>query len=150
MMRAWILLLLPLWACAGGNLDVVTVNCDYRANPLGIDTAEPRLSWELESGVRGERQTAWQVLAAASLDNLAEGKADLWDSGKVLSSASVHVPYAGKPLRSGQRVYWKVPRVGCNRETVRLQQGGMVGNGAARAGGLEGELDFAQHGTGAG
>ena len=60
------------------------------------------------SGERGQRQTAYQVLAATTADLLAKGKGDLWDSGKVASGESVQVVYGGQPLRPGQRVYWKV------------------------------------------
>ena len=84
------------------------LQCEYRANPLGLDAPQPRLSWLLESSERGQRQSAYQVLAATSPDLLSKGKADLWDSGKVPSGESVHVVYGGQPLRAGQRVYWKV------------------------------------------
>ncbi|HWI58864.1 MAG TPA: family 78 glycoside hydrolase catalytic domain, partial [Bacillota bacterium] len=85
-----------------------SLRCEYRLNPLGIDTPQPRLSWVLESAARGQAQTAYQILAATSLKRLAQGQGDLWDSGKVASSNSVHLVYSGKPLRSGQRVYWQV------------------------------------------
>ncbi len=84
------------------------MKCEYRTNPLGLDTPQPRLSWLLECPERGQRQTAYQVLAATSPKLLSEGKSDLWDSGKVISGESVQVVYAGQPLSSGQRVYWKV------------------------------------------
>jgi alpha-L-rhamnosidase len=66
------------------------------------------LSWVLESGQRGQKQTAYRILAASSLDQLAEGKADLWDSGKVDSAQTNQVEYAGNPLASRQQVWWKV------------------------------------------
>lgn len=36
------------------------------------------------------------------------GEIPVWDSGKVLSSQSVKVPYGGKPLSSRERLYWRV------------------------------------------
>ena len=33
---------------------------------------------------------------------------DLWDSGKVNADRSIQVPYGGKPLSSGELVWWKV------------------------------------------
>jgi alpha-L-rhamnosidase len=81
---------------------------EYRENPLGIDTPHPRLSWMLRSSRRGESQTAYEIVACSSAAKTARGEADLWNSGKVLSAASVHVVYAGRPLTSGQRVWWKV------------------------------------------
>jgi alpha-L-rhamnosidase len=83
-------------AAAAPIASAVTVNglrCEYRQDPLGIDAAKPRLSWILGSG----RQTAYQVVVDG-----------LWDSGKVMSDQSVHVEYAGKPLKSRTRCEWKV------------------------------------------
>jgi len=98
----------PVHSCRGSGLKVDGLQCEYRVNPLGLDAAKPRLSWLLESSERGQRQTAYQVLAATRPDLLSKGEADLWDSGKVPSGASVHVVYGGQPLRAGQRAYWKV------------------------------------------
>lgn len=39
------------------------LRCEYKRNPLGIDTPEPRLSWALDSPERGAVQTAYQILA---------------------------------------------------------------------------------------
>ncbi|MBP7976310.1 MAG: family 78 glycoside hydrolase catalytic domain [Verrucomicrobia bacterium] len=105
-----VLLTLAVSAPAGraAGFHAQGLRCEYRAHPLGIDTPQPRLSWRLEASERGQRQTAYRVLAATRPKLLAEGKADLWDSGKVASSESVHVVYGGRPLRAGQRVYWKV------------------------------------------
>ncbi|HOC52054.1 MAG TPA: family 78 glycoside hydrolase catalytic domain, partial [Verrucomicrobiota bacterium] len=105
-----VLLTLAVSAPAGraAGFHAQGLRCEYRANPLGIDTPQPRLSWRLEASERGQRQTAYRVLAATRPKLLAEGRADLWDSGKVASSESVHVVYGGRPLRAGQRVYWTV------------------------------------------
>ena len=62
----------------------------------------------LESEERGQRQTAYQVLSASSLEHLAREQGDLWDSGKVASDQSVHVAYGGRPLGSNQSAHWKV------------------------------------------
>ena len=82
--------------------------CEYRTNPLGIDVRQPRLSWQLKSDRRGAAQTAYQVRAAEASNDLAAGRNLLWDTGQVASDQSLHVPYAGPTLRSGQRIYWQV------------------------------------------
>jgi alpha-L-rhamnosidase len=85
--------------------------CEYLANPLGIDELEPRLSWEIQATVpnaRGVRQTAYQIMVATHPDLLNAATPDLWDSGRVESGQSVHLPYAGKPLRSRMQCHWKV------------------------------------------
>jgi len=82
--------------------------CEYRDQPLGIDHPAPRLSWTLESSIRGQKQTAYRVLVARSIKGLQADRGDLWDSGKVESSQSVNVIYMGAALASGQRCFWKV------------------------------------------
>ena len=101
--------------CAGSSaapgLIPTDLRSEYLRNPLGLDVMRPRLSWVLtqaDAKDRGQRQTAYQVLVASGRKKLVPGKADLWDSGKVESDQSVHVVYAGKPLRSRMACYWKV------------------------------------------
>ena len=88
--------------------EVDDLRCEGLADPLGIDVARPRLSWIIASDGRGQRQTAYQVLAAKSLELLARDQGDLWDSGKVPSDQSTHVEYAGKSLAARARCFWKV------------------------------------------
>lgn len=98
-------------AVAAGDesgVQVSQLRCEYRDDPLGIDTLRPRLSWILESAERGQRQTAYQVLVAGSRDALNADRGDLWDTGRVDSDRTVHVVYDGKPLASGMRCWWKV------------------------------------------
>jgi len=90
------------------DVTVTALRCEYRVNPLGIDVAEPRLSWIIESEQRQQKQNAYQILVAGSQENLKAGRGDLWDSGKVDSDQTAHIVYKGKPLRSGVRCYWKV------------------------------------------
>ena len=87
---------------------VADLRCDYAVNPLGVDSANPRLFWKLESNARGQRQSAYQILGASSAKNLAHDKGDLWDSGKVSSDETIQIPYAGAALKSSQQVFWKV------------------------------------------
>ncbi len=90
------------------ELRIKQLRCEYLTDPLGLGIQAPRLSWVLESSRRGERQTAYQVIAASSVARLAAGDADLWDSGKVASTQTNHVRYDGLALTSRQRVWWQV------------------------------------------
>jgi len=92
----------------GGRIAPADLRCEYRSDPLGIDTTRPRLNWALESEGRGDVQSAYRVLVARSPRALEAGRGDLWDSGKVRSSDSLGLVYAGRALRSGMRCYWKV------------------------------------------
>jgi hypothetical protein len=90
------------------DVNITNLRCEYRENPLGIDAAAPRRSWQLASAERGQRQTAYRVRVASSLDALQRGAADLWDSGRVESADRFHVRYAGRPLAARQAAHWSV------------------------------------------
>lgn len=90
-------------------LTPVSLRTDGIDSPLGIDSAAPALSWKLQDeGIRGARQTAWQVMVASSPALLEQGTPDLWDSGRQLTSAQSCIPYAGRPLPSFNQVFWRV------------------------------------------
>ncbi len=86
---------------AQGVLRPVDLRCEYRTNPLGIDTLVPRLSWKLAAAdptARGLGQSAYQVLVASSEALLLRNQGDLWDTGKVDGDQSIQVLYGGKSL----------------------------------------------------
>lgn len=84
------------------------LRCEMLTNPLGIDVPRPRLSWKLGSEEKDQKQCAYHILVASAPETLAQNQGNLWDSGKVLSSQSVWIPYKGLPLTSGMTCYWKV------------------------------------------
>ncbi len=100
--------LIPLAQPLDAALSAGHLRCEYLVNPLGVDTPQPRLSWELESPDRGERQTAWQVLVASSPLLLEHDKGDLWDSGRVAGDRTNQIAYGGAALDSRTRCFWKV------------------------------------------
>jgi hypothetical protein len=54
---------------AMGKIRPTYLRCEYRVNPMGIDSTEPRLSWLLESigqEERGQIQSAYRILVASS------------------------------------------------------------------------------------
>lgn len=98
-------------AAADYSVQPNALTCEYLTEPLGLDVAQPRLSWKLAAthpDQRSQCQTAYQILVASSKKLLAAGKADLWDSGQVASDQSVNQVYLGKSLESGQACYWTV------------------------------------------
>jgi alpha-L-rhamnosidase len=105
---ATLILTLLLAAGAPVGVRVGGLRCEYAHDPLGIASRRPRLSWVFESDRRSERQTAYRVLVASSREGLARGEGDLWDTGRVESDRSTGVVYAGRPLVSRQRAFWKV------------------------------------------
>jgi hypothetical protein len=95
-------------ATSAATISSANLRCESRVEPRGVDASAPRLAWTLESTARAQAQSAYQILVASSADGLAANHGDLWDSGKVASSASAQITYGGKPLTSHLRCYWKV------------------------------------------
>jgi hypothetical protein len=69
-----------------------------------ITTPHPQFGWIVHS----EMQTAYRILVASSPQKLETNSADLWDSGKIISSQSQHIVYVGKNLHANSTYYWKV------------------------------------------
>ena len=90
------------------GVNIQNLRCEYLTNPIGIDVANPRLSWIIGSTLRGERQTAFELLVSSSAEKLANNQGDLWCSGKILSDQTIQLAYNGTPLLSGMECFWKV------------------------------------------
>ena len=95
-------------AYTGTGVVPANLRTEYLVNPEGIDETKPRLSWQLQSGERGQKQTAYRVLVASGTAALAANRGDLWDSGKVKSAQTLNVIYGGRALSSRQQCFWKV------------------------------------------
>lgn len=105
------LILLILFAVYPVMAAVLPVNlrCEYHANPLAIGTVQPRFSWQLQPADPAARdvvQQAFEIQAARA--GAGFGGALLWTSGRIESSASDQIEYAGESLGSRDRVEWRV------------------------------------------
>lgn len=99
--------LFSTFSAHAGAFQAAQLRCEGRENPLGVEVNAPVLSWVVNAPNRGARQSAYQVLAASAPELLAEGRADMWDSGKTESNGQ-RVAYAGRAPDSGRRVFWTV------------------------------------------
>jgi alpha-L-rhamnosidase len=95
----------PVRAEPSGSLSATGLRADGLDSPLGIDDAAPTLSWRLSSSERGAAQTGYEIRAASSENRLSHP--DLWDSGKVASTA-VSAAYGGPAPGSRACVFWQV------------------------------------------
>jgi len=87
------------------KLQVNTLTCEYKSNPLGIDVKKPRVSWQIKSHKRGTVQVAYQIQVSLLEDNF---NSPLWDTGYTDSDQSIHVQYEGPDLKSRTRYYYRV------------------------------------------
>jgi len=90
------------------SLQIVKLTCQSLINPAGIDNNQPYFSWMAESDVRGQKQTAYQILVTDNEDDIEQEKGGLWNSGKISSNQTHAIYYEGQPLISNRTYYWKV------------------------------------------
>lgn len=81
---------------------------EYLTNPLGIDTPEPRFSWNLESDNRGVYQSAYQIVVGVNPSEVKKRTGSVWDSGRISDGNTVNIEYTGPKLQSNQPYYWSV------------------------------------------
>ena len=95
---------------ASARLKAVSLTCEDLTEPMAVGTLQPRFSW-LNLAVETEqnqRQTAFQIQVASTMERLLLGEADLWDSGRRKSDATRYVTYQGLPLSGNADCYWRV------------------------------------------
>jgi hypothetical protein len=103
-----LILLLPSSGFSLPGPQIISLRCEYKVNPIGVESVNPVLSWKFNEEGRNLSQSAYQILVASTVAELNNGKGVLWNSGKVFSSSSIQVRYAGKPLQSGNQYFYKV------------------------------------------
>ena len=79
-------------------MKAIALKVEYLNNPIGIDINYPRFFWKCDEGIK---QTAYQIIAKS-------GDRVCWDSGKVNSSKTTGILWAGSTLNSRDAINWKV------------------------------------------
>lgn len=107
----YILLILSVFivSCTGGDEHRVPVNlrCENLVAPIGIDTGNPRLSWQMDSERPGAAQKAYQIIVGTDSLEVASGKGSVWDSGEV-DKDCILIVYKGAELVPFTRYFWTV------------------------------------------
>lgn len=85
-------------------LYISDLRTEYLENPIGLDEKKPRFSWILKSDRKNVIQKTYHLETAKDRNF----KDIVWDSGTIKSNQSVQVRYEGRPLCSGERIYWRV------------------------------------------
>ena len=90
------------------GLVVDHLKCEYKLNPLGIESIFTKLSWQLKSNQRSVLQTSFRILVSDDPNLLEKNIGNTWDSKKVISDQSVQVKYVGQKLLAAKTYWWKV------------------------------------------
>ena len=83
------------------------LKCEYLVNPLGIDTAYPRLKWKINDQRKGAFQQAYKIIVGTDSTAVSVGNGELWNPEKEMSDAML-VSYEGRALKPFTTYYWTV------------------------------------------
>ncbi|WP_445738198.1 sulfatase family protein [Mariniflexile sp.] len=78
----------------------------YAFNPTHTAFKHNQFSWDVSN--KTQNQTAYQILVSSSKENIDNNNGDVWNSGKVESSANKGINYEGQKLIPNKQYYWKV------------------------------------------
>ncbi|MGC9352410.1 MAG: family 78 glycoside hydrolase catalytic domain [Mariniphaga sp.] len=96
-------------------MKVADLRCCNLICPEGIE--RPSFSWRIKTTEQGVAQTAWEIQIASSEDLLADGKPDIWKSGKRLSDEQFNITPENISVEETAKYFWRV-RVWNNRGSV--------------------------------
>ena len=85
-------------------LKLKDLRCEYRINPIGISTGEPRFSWKIETDKNDSIQSAYTLQISSNEDFNGE----VQNSGMVESGESHLVVFKGLKFSSSEKWYWRV------------------------------------------
>src|SRR5690606_19082117 len=111
MMKLMFLILITFLTGFFGNnrgISVDNLRCEYLKEPLGVDIAKPRFSWELTATTTKRAQQAYQIQVSAGTADFEDISTLVWDSGKVVSGTTNQVHYGGTNLKAHTYYYWRV------------------------------------------
>ena len=108
-MKLFQLILVSIYLFGGTyaqDLSVKDLTCEYKENPIWIDTSKPRFSWKVIGAGNNVMQNAYSIRVATD-GKFSSGKI-VWQSGKTESEESILHIYKGIDLKSGQKYFWQV------------------------------------------
>lgn len=85
----------------------VALKCENLVDPLGIDAANPRLSWRLQDERTGAKQTGYTIIVGTDAVAVSNGKGNMLQVTKA-NAAEQTFTYNGKPLQAFTKYYWTV------------------------------------------
>ena len=87
-------------------IEVKDLKCESKTNPTGITKTHPSFSWTFVGDKTSSEQGGFRIMMATSIEKLKYP--DIWDTGPTSNSNTGPYKYLGEPLKSGQKVYWKL------------------------------------------
>lgn len=82
-----------IWEGVIAKMKLYDLRIEYDKYPIGLTVERPRFSWKIQSDKGDTMQTGYRIIVKR-----AEDEKVVWDSGEVMSDASIHIEYDGEKL----------------------------------------------------
>ncbi|MDR1719704.1 MAG: glycoside hydrolase family 78 protein [Dysgonamonadaceae bacterium] len=96
-----------LQVSATGQIVFYDLRCENLVNPNAIDNTVPHFSWKIHCD-NPTPPRCYEIQVATDSLSLTKNKADCWRQEKIPVTASVMMPYKGRPLKQRMLYYWRV------------------------------------------
>jgi len=80
---------------------------EYLVNPIGLDSPNPRFTWQMNDANQGAKQSAYRILVDTDSNSLVKANAKSWNTGWVKSDQNL-VIYSGQLLKPFTKYFWRV------------------------------------------
>lgn len=89
------------------TIRISALHCEYRVNPVGLDTPQPRFTWQLEADTNAIQQAAYRIQVSMQSSDF-EPTNLVWDTARITSDQSVLITYEGPELLPRTRYFYRV------------------------------------------
>ncbi|GAA4201328.1 glycoside hydrolase family 78 protein [Pedobacter jeongneungensis] len=101
-------LLFALFSLSKSSAQSVTaLKTEYLVNPIGLDSTNPRFTWQMDDASQGAKQSTYRILVDTDSASLIKANAKLWNTGWVKSDQNLIV-YSGQLLKPFTKYFWRV------------------------------------------
>ncbi|MFD2288161.1 Bacterial alpha-L-rhamnosidase [Pedobacter petrophilus] len=86
---------------------LTALKTEYLTQPIGLDNAQPRFTWQMNDDSQDAKQTRYRILVDSDSSILTKEKANTWNTGWVKSDRNL-VIYSGQSLKPFTKYFWRV------------------------------------------
>ncbi|TCD08374.1 alpha-rhamnosidase [Pedobacter frigidisoli] len=95
---------------------LIALKTEYLVNPIGLDNANPRFTWQLADVSQGAKQNAYRISVNTDSLALLKGNGN-WNTGIIQSSDNL-ITYSGQSLKPFTKYFWRVEVTTSTKKTI--------------------------------
>lgn len=103
--------MLIIFACKNSGVSIENMKCEYKSEPIGIDSPAPRFTWNYADEDNAGKvilQNSYQLHIAENRQDLNQADEDCWHSDTIQSERPFGIYKGTFPLKPHTKYYWQV------------------------------------------